>query len=211
MIGGATMHASKTPTTGQRGDAIFYTVMKSPVGPLLLLSDGAHLTGLYMSEYRYGPSGGSGLDVWGIQSDHRDGEHWSERDEAEPFPETRRQLAAYFEGRLTEFDLPLSMEGSDFQRNVWNLLTEIPYGTTTTYGELAKRLGNPNGSRAVGSANGHNPISIIVPCHRVIGSNGKLTGYGGGLPRKAALLDFEFAVRLSGPHGFPANWAGYQE
>jgi methylated-DNA-[protein]-cysteine S-methyltransferase len=205
------MRASKTPTTGQHRDVTFYTAMKSPVGPILLLSNGTHLTGLYMSEYRHGPSGHSGLDGWGIYGGDPDGDRWVERDEVEPFPEAKRQLEAYFEGRLIEFELPLSMEGSKFQRNVWDLLMEIPYGTTTTYGELARRLGNPNGSRAVGSANGRNPISIIVPCHRVIGSDGKLTGYGGGLPRKAALLDFEFAVRLSGPHGFQGDWAGNQE
>ncbi len=194
-----------TPAAARHDCTTHYTVVKSPVGPILLLSDGAHLIGLYMSEFKYGPSRGSGLTGWGIQGGILHSESWIEDHEAEPLPEAKRQLEAYFDGTLTDFELPLSMEGSDFQRRVWGLLTEIPYGTTTTYGELARRLGNPGGSRAVGSANGHNPISIIVPCHRVIGSNGKLTGYGGGLPRKAALLDFEFAVRLSGPHGFPVE------
>ncbi len=194
-----------TPAAIGHDCTAYYTVTNSPVGPILLLSDGDHLTGLYMSEYKYGPYVGKGLGGWGIQGDFMHSKSRLKQDEAEPFPDAKRQLDAYFEGRLTDFELPLSMEGSDFQRRVWGLLTEIPYGTTTTYGELARRLGNPNGSRAVGSANGHNPISIIVPCHRVIGSNGKLTGYGGGLPRKAALLDFEFAVRLSGPHGFPVE------
>jgi len=111
---------------------------------------------------------------------------------------------AYFIGELTEFDLPLALHGTEFQRRVWAALLTIPYGATTTYGELARQvMGSPQGSRAVGLANGRNPISIIVPCHRVIGADGKLTGYGGGLPRKAALLDFEFAVRLRGPGPFP--------
>src|SRR5262249_8276001 len=153
------------------------------------------LTGLYMSEHRHGPTAGEALSEWGIEASSRNGHRWVRDDESHPFKEAKEQLAAYFAGRLTEFDLPLAMEGTDFQRRVWQELREIPYGVTISYGELAKRVGNPNGSRAVGLANGHNPISIIVPCHRVIGSNGKLTGYGGGLPRKAALLDFEFTVR----------------
>ncbi len=98
--------------------------------------------------------------------------------------ETIRQLRAYFSGKLEQFDLPLAPEGTPFQLEVWRRLCEIPYGETTSYGELARRIGNPNASRAVGLANGSNPISIIIPCHRVIGSNGKLTGYGGGLPIK---------------------------
>jgi methylated-DNA-[protein]-cysteine S-methyltransferase len=101
-----------------------------------------------------------------------------------PFKDTIRQLRAYFAGELTEFDLPLSLIGTDFQLRVWQMLQTIPYGETTSYGHLARRLGNPNASRAVGLANGSNPIPIIVPCHRVIGSNGSLVGYGGGLPNK---------------------------
>jgi methylated-DNA-[protein]-cysteine S-methyltransferase len=182
---------------------IYYTETNSPIGPLLLTSDGASLTGLYMSEHRHGPSAGEPLSAWGIEATPGKDGRWVLDDSAEPFAEAKAQLAAYFEGRLTEFDLPLCMHGTDFQQHVWGLLTEIPFGTTISYGELARRAGNPNSSRAVGLANGHNPISIIAPCHRVIGSNGKLTGYGGGLPRKAALLDFEFAVRLSGPRSFP--------
>ena len=105
--------------------------------------------------------------------------------------ETIRQLREYFAGRRSEFDLPLAPEGTEFQRTVWNRLREIPYGETISYGELAKRVGNPKASRAVGAANGQNPIPIVIPCHRVIGSNGKLTGFGGGLPVKEALLALE--------------------
>lgn len=105
--------------------------------------------------------------------------------------ETIRQLKAYFAGELEEFDLPLAPEGTAFQLKVWENLCDIPFGETISYGELARRIGNPNASRAVGLANGSNPIPIIIPCHRVIGSNGKLTGYGGGLPIKEKLLALE--------------------
>jgi methylated-DNA-[protein]-cysteine S-methyltransferase len=105
--------------------------------------------------------------------------------------ETIRQLRAYFSGKLEQFDLPLAPQGTPFQLEVWRRLCEIPYGETISYGELARRMGNPKASRAVGLANGSNPISIVIPCHRVIGSNGKLTGYGGGLPIKEKLLALE--------------------
>jgi len=187
---------------------LYFSETPSPIGPLLLISDGESLTGVYMSEHRHGPTTGEALSEWGLQATPGKVERWVRDDEAMPFREAKAQLAAYFEGRLTQFDLPLAMEGTEFQRLVWDALREIPYGATTTYGELARRVGNPNGSRAVGLANGHNPISIIVPCHRVIGTNGKLTGYGGGLPRKAALLDFEFSVLLNGPGKFPALGTG---
>jgi methylated-DNA-[protein]-cysteine S-methyltransferase len=101
------------------------------------------------------------------------------------------QLKRYFSGELKTFDLPVKPEGTDFQMTVWNLLKDIPYGTTTTYGEIAKQLGLRNGARAVGLANGSNPVSIAIPCHRVIGQNGKLTGYAGGLWRKEWLLKME--------------------
>ena len=105
--------------------------------------------------------------------------------------ETARQLDAYFAGELKDFDIPLDMQGTDFQKTVWKQLTAIPYGETWSYGEMAVAIGKPTASRAVGHANGSNPISIIVPCHRVIGSSGKLVGYGGGLDRKRALLALE--------------------
>ncbi|QKW11263.1 methylated-DNA--[protein]-cysteine S-methyltransferase [Streptomyces sp. NA04227] len=109
----------------------------------------------------------------------------------EPFTEALAQLEAYFAGELKEFDLELALAGTEFQQSVWRELTRIPYGETRTYGQLAAALGKPNASRAVGLANGKNPVGIIVPCHRVIGADGSLTGYGGGLERKRGLLDFE--------------------
>jgi methylated-DNA-[protein]-cysteine S-methyltransferase len=166
----------------------YYTHHDTPVGPVLLTSDGAGLTGLYMDEHKHG------------ETVHAD---WTLDDTVKPFVEAKKQLDAYFAGTLTRFDLPLAMSGSDFQKRVWAELATIPFGTTLSYGELAYRIGNQNASRAVGLANGRNPISIIVPCHRVIGANGKLTGYGGGLPRKAALLAFEAAVLAGGPRPFP--------
>lgn len=108
-----------------------------------------------------------------------------------PLEETARQLREYFAGARTEFDLPLLPEGTEFQKKVWRRLQDIPYGLTISYGELARRVGNPKASRAVGAANGQNPLPIVIPCHRVIGANGKLTGFGGGLPTKEALLALE--------------------
>jgi methylated-DNA-[protein]-cysteine S-methyltransferase len=157
----------------------YYTTCESPIQTILLTSDGTALTGLYMVEQRHGPQIGA---------------DWVRQDDAIPFAEAKRQLAAYFAGELTVFDLPLAPQGTDFQRRVWEELTRIPYGVTLSYGELARRIGQPGSSRAVGLANGRNPISIIVPCHRVIGANGKLVGYGGGLPRKEALLAHEAAL-----------------
>jgi methylated-DNA-[protein]-cysteine S-methyltransferase len=118
--------------------------------------------------------------------------------------EAGNQLAAYFAGKLREFHLPLEMAGTDFQLRVWNRLLQIPYGETRSYGELARALGTPAAVRAVGAANGANPIAIVVPCHRVIGSNGALTGYGGGLPLKRRLLELERSNTslLSEAHGF---------
>lgn len=159
--------------------------MDSPIGPLRLTSDGSALTGLWMD---------AGPEIEGIRDDA-----------AAPFDETIRQLEAYFAGRRTAFDLPLAPAGTPFQQTVWRELLSIPYGTTISYGELARRLGQPSASRAVGLANGRNPISIIIPCHRVIGAGGKLTGYGGGLPRKEALLAFEASVLAGGPRPFSAQ------
>jgi methylated-DNA-[protein]-cysteine S-methyltransferase len=151
----------------------FYTQMPSPIGPLQLLGDEHALQGLYM--HAYDPP-----------------DHW--REASEPFADAIEQLEQYFAGERVEFDLPLDMRGTDFQRNVWEALLTIPYGETRSYGEIAKQIGRPDRARAVGAANGSNPVSIIVPCHRVIGSDGSLTGYGGGLPRKRWLLDHEAGV-----------------
>lgn len=154
--------------------ACCYQWMKSPVGKLLLAADERGLRFLLFAEGRTPPRIQPG---WKHDSSLLQG--------------PMRQLRAFFAGELHRFDLPLAPEGTEFQKRVWDALLEIPFGETTSYGELARRLGNPTASRAVGLANGSNPIAIIIPCHRVIGSNGKLTGYGGGLPNKRWLLDFE--------------------
>jgi len=151
-----------------------YTRIASPVGPLLLAADDA---GLREILFVNGRTPGHPRSTW--------------REDAAPLKETMRQLRAYFAGKLENFDLPLAPQGTRFQLDVWKRLCEIPYGDTISYGELAKRIGNPKASRAVGLANGQNPIPIIIPCHRVIGSDGKLTGYGGGLPIKEKLLALE--------------------
>src|SRR5450631_1874353 len=153
-----------------------YTYLDSPIGRLLLHSDGTAVTGLYM-------------DVPGRPQ--RALENWVEYGGAGPLPQAIGQLKEYFHGTRREFNLPIRLHGTEFQQRVWNMLTEIPYGVTWSYGELAKRIDNPNASRAVGLANGRNPISILVPCHRVIGADGSLTGYGGGLERKRWLLAHE--------------------
>ncbi|MFD0415000.1 methylated-DNA--[protein]-cysteine S-methyltransferase [Streptomyces sp. NPDC127108] len=151
-----------------------HTVVDSPYGPLTLVATDGTLSGLYMTEQRHRPAE----------------ETFGDRDPS-PFGPATEQLDAYFAAELKEFDLPLRLDGTSFQRSVWQRLLEIPYGETRTYGELAAELGNPAASRAVGLANGKNPIGVIVPCHRVIGANGGLTGYGGGLDRKQRLLAFE--------------------
>ncbi|MBU6531545.1 methylated-DNA--[protein]-cysteine S-methyltransferase [Streptomyces sp. NPDC057245] len=151
-----------------------HTVIESPYGALTLVAEDGVLCGLYMTGQRHRPPE----------------ETFGERDER-PFAEAAEQLAAYFAGDLKDFGLTLRLNGTPFQRTVWDQLRRIPYGETRTYGELAGALGNPAASRAVGLANGRNPIGIIVPCHRVIGASGGLTGYGGGLERKQRLLDFE--------------------
>ena len=153
---------------------MLYTTLDSPVGELLLSGDGQALHGLYMQE---------GRTAAAVRAD------WQRDDDA--FTEVRAQLDEYFDGRRTDFDLPLAMAGSEFQRRVWRALQEIPYGETISYGEQARRLGPPATPRNVGATNGRNPISIIVPCHRVVGSDGSLTGYGCGLERKRMLLDLE--------------------
>ena len=154
----------------------YYTFIESPLQPLLLVSDGSALVGLYMSEHRYGPK---------IELD------WVKDGQVEPFTQAQEQLEAYFARELQDFTLPLAMHGTAFQKAVWQELQMVPYGVTTTYSDLARQIERPHSVRAVGQANAHNPISIIVPCHRVISSSGKLTGYGGGLERKAALLALE--------------------
>jgi methylated-DNA-[protein]-cysteine S-methyltransferase len=156
---------------------MLYTSLDSPLGELLLVGDGRALHGLYMQE---------GRTARPVDSD------WEAAPER--FAEARTQLREYFAGRRTAFDLPLELSGSPFQRRVWRALQDIPYGETISYGEQARRIGRPADPRAVGQANGRNPIAVIVPCHRVIGADGSLTGYGGGVERKRLLLELEAGV-----------------
>ncbi len=148
-----------------------------------------------------GESDGAGLALRGIYFD--DAAHAADavpagaREDDAAFADVRAQLDAYFEGRRTSFDLTLAPRGTEFQRCVWAALAAIPYGTTTTYGAIAQSIGKPRAVRAVGAANGRNPLSIVVPCHRVIGRDGTLTGYAGGLPSKRALLAIEAAARAT--------------
>jgi methylated-DNA-[protein]-cysteine S-methyltransferase len=159
-----------------------HTVIDSPYGPLTLVADAdGTLCGLYMTGQRHRPAE----------------ENFGPREDDLPcFAAAQEQLSAYFAGELKRFTLQLALRGPPFQRGVWQELTRIPYGEIRTYGQLADSLGKPQASRAVGLANGKNPVGIIVPCHRVIGSDGSLTGYGGGLDRKRRLLDFERAGAL---------------
>jgi methylated-DNA-[protein]-cysteine S-methyltransferase len=159
-----------------------YTVIDSVVGTLTLVAEEGVIVGLYMDLQRHRPDDGAL------------GEPDPRGREVEPFKAAADQLDAYFAGGLTRFDVPLAPRGSEFQQRVWAALQEIPYGQTESYGELAQRIGSPGGARAVGLANGKNPIGIVIPCHRVVGSDGSLTGYGGGLDRKRRLLDLELAV-----------------
>jgi methylated-DNA-[protein]-cysteine S-methyltransferase len=155
---------------------VFYRHVSSPIGRLLLTSDGRALTGLHMLDLAEGsaPPAGSA---------------WKQDDAV--FARACEQLEAYFEGESPGFDLALDLAGTAFQRRVWDTLCEIPFGAAISYAELARRIGNPSASRAVGGANGQNPVAIIVPCHRVIGADGGLGGYGGGLDRKRWLLEHE--------------------
>ncbi len=147
----------------------------------MAVGDGRALHGLYMQEGRTAIVVPTGWEA-----------------AYEPFADLRAQLADYFAGHRQVFDLPLTMTGSPFQRRVWRALQDIPYGETISYGELARRIGVPSAARAVGVANGHNPVCVIVPCHRVIGADGSLTGYGGGLERKRLLLELEAGVLTIG-------------
>lgn len=165
--------------------SVFYTYHESPIGRLILSGgSGGALSGLWILGEKHAPE---------IDSS------WQQNDGL--FTEARRQLDEYFAGTRVEFDLPLAPEGTAFQQQVWDGLRRIPHGRTKTYGQLAAEIGNPKAMRAVGLANGRNPISIIVPCHRVIGANGTLTGYGGGLKAKAWLLEHE---GQKSPELFPA-------
>ena len=154
--------------------AYSYWIWPSPVGALLLRDDGQGLCGLQFQD---------GAHPLEIET------RWKKQ--RSPFVIVIQQLEEYFEGRLHAFTMPLSLHGTAFQLSVWQALQTIPYGVTASYGTIAQKINNPKASRAVGAANGQNPVSIIVPCHRVIGANGQLVGYGGGLPIKIALLKLE--------------------
>jgi methylated-DNA-[protein]-cysteine S-methyltransferase len=149
-----------------------YAVVDSPLGPLTLVAKVGAVAGLYMTDHRHQPT----IDG------HRDDS---------VLPELREQLAAYFTRDLKEFDVRTAVTGTPFQVRVWTALARIPYGETWSYAQLAREVGSPAAVRAVGLANGKNPVSIVVPCHRVVGSDGSLTGYGGGLARKQQLLELE--------------------
>jgi len=166
--------ATPSPKIASQAGTVFYTQIDSSVGPLLLAGDE---TGLREIRFEAGRRPRSPDPDWQLNP--------------KPFAEATRQLRAYFAGERKDFDLPLILEGTAFQLQVWNALREIPYGQTISYLQLAQRIGNPKAVRAVGLANGANPIPIIIPCHRVIGSNGSLTGFGGGLPAKKTLLELE--------------------
>ena len=174
----------------------YYTIMESPIGYLLMTSDGKSITRLFMEDHEGGPTANADFTTKKVHA--RFGSlpkpDWEENKTIPVVREAVQQLNDFFNGKRSEFDLPLDPDGSEFQRAVWKELTRIPFGKTISYGELAKRIGKPDAPRAVGLANGKNPISIIVPCHRVIGSSGKLTGYGGGLDRKEWLLEHEATV-----------------
>ncbi|WP_331768278.1 methylated-DNA--[protein]-cysteine S-methyltransferase [Embleya sp. NBC_00896] len=164
-----------------------HTVIGSPVGPLTLVATDGIVSGLYMHEHLHMPPR----------------ETFGRRDEG-AFDDAVTQLEAYFAGERTDFTVLVAMAGTPFQRRVWDALREIPYGETITYGQLADRIGRPTAARAVGLANGKNPISIIVPCHRVVGADGALTGYAGGLATKRHLLALEAGVdsrRTNGDRG----------
>jgi methylated-DNA-[protein]-cysteine S-methyltransferase len=155
--------------------------MTSPIGVLTLVADATHLHEIHFPQERH-PS---------KRPYPREGEN-------EVLHETRRQLDTYFSGRLQVFNLPLQANGTDFQREVWAMLAQIPFGKTWSYSELARHIGKPDAVRAVGAANGRNPIPIVLPCHRVIGANGSLTGFGGGLPTKQFLLHLEGVLPRDG-------------
>jgi methylated-DNA-[protein]-cysteine S-methyltransferase len=152
---------------------IRYRTINSPIGPLTLAGSGSALTNLRMVDQTYEPSRAD----WSVDPG--------------AFGTAVEQLDAYFAGELVDFDMELDLRGTEFQRRVWQALLTIPYGETRSYGEIAEQIGAPGAARAVGLANGHNPIAIVVPCHRVIGASGSLTGYGGGLDRKRTLLELE--------------------
>jgi len=180
--------ASAKLASGERGfmgsNTRFIEVIPSPIGDVTLGSDGKHLTGLWLDTQKY------------FMANVVDAANLEEKNDLPIFQETRKWLEVYFQGKDPGVIPAVKPQGSEFREKIWHYLTEIPYGKLATYGELAQRIAAERGmakmsSRAVGGAVGHNPISIIIPCHRVVGSNGNLTGYGGGIERKIQLLKLE--------------------
>ena len=161
-----------------------HTIIDSPIGELTLVARDGVLSGIYFPGHWHMPAAG----VFGVRSERG-------------FGPAEEQLAQYFAGERTEFELATSVVGDDFQRRVWKLIDRIPYGQTTTYGEMARELGDPALAREVGGATGRNPLSVVVPCHRVVGREGQLTGYAGGLGRKRTLLELEGAQGWVGAQG----------
>lgn len=156
------------------GEALAITTMPSPLGDLTMVARAGVMIGLYFTNHWYRPD----PHLFGAQSDVG-------------FDDVRRELGEYFAGRRREFDIPLSAGGDELQRQVWNLVRQVAYGETSTYGRLAQELGHGTTAQDVGAAVGRNPLCILIPCHRIVGSGGKLTGYAGGLHRKQFLLDLE--------------------
>jgi len=168
-----------------------HTTVGSPVGELTLVADDGRLTGVYFPHHWYRPNPAT----FGPRAEAGDAGAWSA---GAMFGEARRQLAEYFAGDRERFDLPMDPRGDGFQRRVWDLISRIPYGQAVTYGELARELGDGVLARDVGAATGRNPLCIVVPCHRVAGKDGGLTGYAGGLARKRFLLDLEYRAGATG-------------
>jgi len=158
----------------------YYDTLDSPCGAMLIAASDKGLTGVYFDRQKYHP---------------KRGKEWQHAPDNVHLKRAKKQLAEYFAGKRKVFDLELDPAGSEFQKQVWKAIAGVPYGETISYGELARRCGFPEGARAAGAATGRNPIGIVVPCHRIVGSNGKLTGYAGGLDKKRALLALEAGKR----------------
>jgi methylated-DNA-[protein]-cysteine S-methyltransferase len=191
--GDGTAASTRLPARRTSGTGLAQAVIDTPLGPLVALASDAGLMGLWFDRQRHAPGP--------LAADHDASQRW--------LAQARVQLAEYFAGRRRTFDVTLAPQGTPFQEAVWRRLTAIGFGETTSYGRIAEDVRRPLASRAVGAAVGRNPISILVPCHRVIGENGSLTGYAGGLPRKEALLQLEGrrAGRPSIPPRVPGNTA----
>lgn len=158
----------------------YYAIIQSPIDDLMLVADDTALTGLYFVGHKHIPS---------------ESKHWTLNPQHPVLRQAAKQLQEYFASKRTDFSIPLRLSGTDFQKRVWNQIALIPHGETINYSELAKRAGAPEAIRAVGTATGRNPVSIIVPCHRVMGKNGNLCGFAGGLPRKQHLLALEISEK----------------